>query len=74
MPLTQNDWRQFPTPCPQCAGVTGIPISVQSRTSAEVIVTMRCQHCKHEWCIHRMTPMLRPDRRRDDDGNEIEDR
>jgi DNA-directed RNA polymerase subunit M/transcription elongation factor TFIIS len=68
MPLTQNDWRQFPTPCPSCAQVSGVPVSVQSKTSDEVIVTMRCRQCAHEWAIHRATPMLRqkPDQHLDD--------
>ena len=74
MPLTENDWRQFPMPCPQCAGASGVPVSVQSKTTAEVIVNLRCRQCAHEWSIYRATPTLRPDRRREDDVTEIEDR
>ena len=75
MPLTENDWRQFPMLCPQCAHASGVPVSVQSKSSDEVIVTIRCRECKHEWAIHRATPMLRPKSdRRIDDPQEGEER
>jgi hypothetical protein len=69
MPLTENDWQNFPMKCPDCAHASGVPISVQSKTSAEVIVTMKCRECEHQWSIERPTPMLRSksDRRVDDD-------
>jgi hypothetical protein len=66
MSTTENEWH-LPLRCPQCEGDGGIPFRVVSKTSGEVLVSLRCAKCTHEWLVHRGTPMFvpKPDRRRD---------
>ena len=53
-----------PLRCPRCDAEAGHPFSVQSRSPTEVIVTLRCDACKHEWTLERETPTLAPIRER----------
>jgi hypothetical protein len=52
-------WR-FPMRCPKCAAEDGRPCRVESKTAAEVMVSLRCGTCAHEWTEHRQTPLLIP--------------
>ena len=56
-PTTPTDWHS-PLRCPRCESDAGLPFSVQSRSSSEVIVTVRCGACQHEWNLERETPTL----------------
>ena len=59
--MTPIDWHS-PLRCPHCDAEAGHPFSVQANTSHEVIVTVRCAACKHEWKLERKTPTLAPRR------------
>jgi hypothetical protein len=52
-------WR-FPMRCPKCETTDGRPYRVESKSSAEVSVMLRCATCAHEWTEHRQTPLLVP--------------
>lgn len=52
-------WR-FPMRCPKCEAEEGRAWRVDSKTSAEVIVRLRCAACAHEWTVERQTPLLVP--------------
>jgi len=68
--MSAHEW-QLPIRCPQCDANSGVPFRVQSKTCGEVIVSLRCSRCSHEWVIRRATPafMPKPDRR-DRSGND----
>lgn len=58
--MSETMWRS-PLPCPKCfANDGGRPCRVESKTSAQVIVVLRCRECGHEWSTHRDTPWLIP--------------
>ena len=57
--MNTTDWR-LPLRCPRCNAEGGHPFSVQSTTSNEVIVTVRCEICQHEWQLQRDTPTVAP--------------
>ncbi len=59
--MNTTDWH-LPLRCPHCDAEGGHPFSVQSNSSNEVIVTVRCDQCKREWKLERETPMLAPRR------------
>ena len=59
--MNTTDWQQ-PIRCPRCNSEGGYPFSVQSTTSNAVIVTVRCDTCRHEWTLQRETPSLAPRR------------
>ena len=56
---TDSEWRS-PMPCPECHVAGGRPRSVESKTSAEVVVSIRCAACGHEWRAERPTPYVIP--------------
>jgi DNA-directed RNA polymerase subunit M/transcription elongation factor TFIIS len=60
MTNSQGESRQHELPCSQCGSGSGIPVKVQSKTSDEVLVTMRCVQCGNEWLVHRSTPLPEP--------------
>jgi predicted Zn-ribbon and HTH transcriptional regulator len=62
--MSPHDW-QLPVRCPRCESESGAPFKVQSKTSGEVTVALRCSRCDHEWSIRRATPLfvIKPDRR-----------
>jgi predicted Zn finger-like uncharacterized protein len=64
--MAPNEWH-LPMQCPECETDRGLPFRVQSKTSGEMLVSLRCAQCAHEWTVHRRTPLFapKPDRRRD---------
>jgi len=60
MTNSQGESRPQQLPCAQCGNGYGIPVEVQSKTSQEVLVTMRCIQCGKEWLVHRSTPLPEP--------------
>jgi hypothetical protein len=52
-------WR-FPMACPECHAEGGRPYRVESKTTLQVIVGLRCCECGHEWSANRDTPWLIP--------------
>lgn len=69
--MTPTNWHS-PLRCPNCDADSGHPVSVQSNSSHEVAVNVRCEICAHEWTLERKTPTLAPnrDRRLSDDAPE----
>jgi hypothetical protein len=59
MPMAPIDWHS-PLRCPRCEADAGHACSVQSHSANEVIVTVRCSACAHEWKLERETPTLAP--------------
>ena len=59
-PTTWTDWH-FPLRCTRCSAEAGHPFSVQSKCAKEVIVSVRCGACAHEWVLERATPTLAPE-------------
>lgn len=57
--MTPTDWH-YPMKCPGCKADAGRPFSVQSKSSTEVIVHVRCSACSHQWTLERDTPNLAP--------------
>ena len=57
--MTAIDWRS-PLRCPRCEAAAGQPCSVLADSSSEVLVTVRCGTCGHEWKLERETPPLSP--------------
>jgi hypothetical protein len=55
MPKTPADWHS-PLKCPRCEAETGHPFSVESKSSQEVTVSVRCGACAHQWELVRETP------------------
>ena len=53
------DWHS-PLRCPSCEADAGHPFSVQSKSAQEIVVTVRCGGCSHEWKLERETPTLAP--------------
>ena len=64
--MAPTEWR-LPMHCPECRTERGLPFRVQSKSSGEVLVSLRCAHSTHEWIVRRTTPLFapKPDRRRD---------
>jgi hypothetical protein len=64
--MAPNDWH-LPMRCTECETDRGLPFRVQSKNSGEVLVSLRCSKCGHEWIVKRATPMFapKPDRRQD---------
>ena len=58
-PMTPADWH-FPLRCTHCAAEAGHAFSVQTKSSTEVIVSVRCGACSHVWILKRETPALGP--------------
>jgi transposase-like protein len=69
--MTPTNWHS-PLRCPHCQSDAGHPFSVQSNSSNQVIVKVRCDLCMHEWTLERETPTLAPkrDRRLSDEVSE----
>jgi len=72
--MSRHDWH-LPIRCPGCDAAKGVPFSVQSQNSCEVVVSLRCSRCGHEWIVRRATPLFvpKPDRRDpsgDDDASD----
>jgi hypothetical protein len=65
--MSDIDWR-VAQQCPNCSAAAGRPFHVQSVTSDEILVSLRCGSCAHQWTIERVTPVLivwpKPDRRK----------
>lgn len=59
--MNSTNWRS-PLRCPHCRTDAGHPFSVQSNSSNEVIVNVRCETCAHEWKLERETPSFAPSR------------
>ena len=58
--MSETIWR-VPMPCPKCfAPEGGRPYRVESKTTLQVIVVLRCGECGHEWSMQRETPWLVP--------------
>ena len=50
MPHTITDGQKFPTPCPKCDDVAGMPfIASTTLESGAIHVGMRCRECGHQW-------------------------
>jgi hypothetical protein len=41
-------------PCPACQAPRGVPFSVESALPGKIIVTYRCNGCRHEWQVSRV--------------------
>lgn len=59
MPMAPIDWHS-PLRCPRCEAEAGHPFNVQTKSPEEVLVTVRCAACAHEWKLERETPALAP--------------
>ena len=59
--MNPTNWHS-PLRCPHCQSDAGHPFSVQSNSSNEVTVNVRCETCTHEWTLERETPSLSPKR------------
>lgn len=55
--MKPTDW-QSPLRCPQCDAEAGHPFRVDSHSASELIVTVRCGACAHEWKLEREAPTL----------------
>ena len=47
-----------PLPCPSCSAMSGRPCRVESKTSDQVVIVLRCAHCQWEWTEERLTPLF----------------
>ena len=55
--MAELTWR-YPMRCPKCEAIDGRAWSVESKSSYEVTVRLRCGKCAHEWAAERRTPLL----------------
>jgi hypothetical protein len=39
--------------CPECRAQKGVPFSVESALPGRIVVSYRCDACRHEWQISR---------------------
>lgn len=56
-PMTTADWH-FPLRCTRCNADAGHAFRVQTKSTKEVTVCVRCSACAHEWVLDRETPTL----------------
>jgi hypothetical protein len=64
-PTSPTDWH-FPLRCTRCGADAGHPFRVQSKSVTELVVSVRCGACHHEWVLDRETPTLAPKPIRDE--------
>lgn len=58
----------FPTECPECKHVSGMPYMATATAGNRVIVSLRCLGCGHRWdCTLTTAASLIPPRKADRD-------
>lgn len=71
--MSMKDW-QFPTMCPACGILAGIPYRAKS-AGDHIEMALRCTSCRHDWTVCEIQPALlltrTPDRRESTDASTL---